>query len=369
MHDRYCRSCGHAIGHPPFLWRIRQRQGSAAPTSLKTDRSIEDVAASAAMDSGNRKLATESTERVSAIDRRTQPPEAFLLPLEEAQQREQRTPSADREELLAEMRLRKMNEERRAPALRTSRRMSTVAGFAMLLLGALGLVISVVESSTVLVLIGLGLVLWGALLFFIRPMKYVQLNLMDSTALSSLKTIDRVMLSLGYLEKGVYIPGGGNPEKAMVFIPAEPFSRIPKASEIKDQTFVNDPKGLALVPPGLSLADLIERELGVSLRSCSLQDLSRRLPALLVENLEMVRDFEMHVEGDTVRLKFIESIYSEFCNKLRNSAKVSCAMGCPICSAMACVIAQATGKPVQFEGDMYSKDGRVLESTYRILEA
>jgi len=360
MHDRYCRSCGQVLGHPPFLWQIRQRQRQVPAGS------VGDAPAGAAVGSGNRKPTPESIERESAIDMTPQPSLPFAEPKASLVQLQQQAPNP--EELLAERTFREMNEDRRAAAFRARRRVTMMVGCALLLLGGAGLVISIVESSTVLALIGLGLVLWGALLLFVRPLRYVQLNLMDSTALSSLKTIDRIMLSLGYLEKGVYIPGG-NPDKAIVFVPAEPFSRIPKASEIEGQTLVKDPKGLALVPPGLSLADLIESQLGVPLKNCTLRDLSRRLPGLLVENLEMVRDFDMQVEGDIVRLKFIESIYSGFCNKLRNSAKVSCALGCPICSAMACVIAQTTGKPVLFEGDVYSNDGRVLESTYRILEA
>jgi hypothetical protein len=272
------------------------------------------------------------------------------------------------ERLLAERAIKKIEEGYGAPRLRTRWRLPIVVGWAMLLAGALGLAVSFVESSTTLVLMGLGLAFWGAVLLFIRPLQYVRVDLMDSTALSSLKTIDRIMISMGYMEKGVYIPGV-NPDKAMIFIPAEPFGRIPKSSEIEDQTFVNDPKGLAMVPPGLSLAELIESELGVPLKNCSLQDLRMRLPELLIEHLEMVRDFDMQVDGNVVRFKFIGSIYSAFCAKLRGSTKVSCSMGCPICSAMACILAIATGKPVSFEEDKFSPDAKTIESTYRILEA
>jgi hypothetical protein len=36
---------------------------------------------------------------------------------------------------------------------------------------------------------------------------------------------------------------------------------------------------------------------------------------------------------------------------------------------MACILTVATGKPVSFEEDKYSPDGKTLESSYRILEA
>jgi hypothetical protein len=245
---------------------------------------------------------------------------------------------------------------------------STIAGYTMVATGVISLALSVYVSSTILVFMGLGLTFWGALLLFIRPQKYVRSALMDSTALSSMRTIDRVMTSLGYLEKGIYIPGG-NPERAVVFVPSEPFGRIPKAKEIEDQTFIENPKGIVMIPPGLALANLIEKELGVDLKKCSLEALNERLPKLIIEDLEIAQNFEMHVNGDEVRFKFDGSIYSDFCHKLSNSTRVCAGLGCPMCSAMACVLAISTGRPVSFEGDKFSADGKSLESSYRILEA
>ena len=190
----------------------------------------------------------------------------------------------------------------------------------MIVAGVLALGLSVYSASTILVFMGLGLTFWGAILLFIRPQKYVKSVLMDSTALSSMRTIDRIMTNLGYLEKGIYIPG--NPERAVVFVPSEPFGRIPKASEIEGQTFIENPKGIAMIPPGLALANLIEKQLGVDLRKISLETLGERLPKLMVEDLEMAKNFEMHVSGDEVHFNFDESVYSDFCHTLSGSTRV-----------------------------------------------
>jgi hypothetical protein len=176
------------------------------------------------------------------------------------------------------------------------------------------------------------------------------------------------MTSLGYMEKGIYIPGG-NPERVIVFVPAEPFSKIPTAQEIDEQTFIRNPKGIAMVPPGLALANLVEGKLGADFKKCSLETLRERLPKLLIEDLEMAQDFDMRVDGDQVHCRFVESIYSDFCSKLSKSTRVCSGLGCPICSAMACILAISTNKPVLFEKDEYSSDRKALESTYRILEA
>jgi hypothetical protein len=243
---------------------------------------------------------------------------------------------------------------------------SALIGYGLAGVGGLSLILAIVFTSTVLAFVGLGLTFWGALLLFIRPSHYVRSDLMNSAALSSLTTIDRMITSLGYTQKGVYIPVN-NPDKAVVFIPSQPLKTIPKLEHVEKQTFVKDPEGIALVPPGLALANLFERELKVKFTDLSLQEMSERLPKLLIEDLEMVQDCTIKIDGDHVSFTFVESVYSEFCSKLRDSTKVCSSLGCPMCSAMACVLAQVSQRPVEFDKDKYATDGRTIESSYRIL--
>jgi hypothetical protein len=246
------------------------------------------------------------------------------------------------------------------------RSFSTFIGGSLAGFGGLSLILAVVFTSTVLAFIGLGLTFWGALLLFIRPRHYVRSDLMNSTALSSLTTIDRMIRSLGYTQKGVYIPVS-NSEKTVVFIPSQPLKKIPKLEQVEKETFLKDPEGIAMVPPGLALADLFERELKAKFTDLSLQEMAERLPKLLIENLEMVQDCTIKIDGDYVNFTFVESVYSEFCSKLRDSTKVCASLGCPMCSAMACVLAQVTHRPVEFDKDKYTTDGGTVESSYHIL--
>jgi len=243
---------------------------------------------------------------------------------------------------------------------------SALIGYGLAGFGVLSLILSVAFTSTVVAFIGLGLTFWGGLLLFIRPRHYVRSDLMDSTALSSLASIDRVIRSLGYNQKGVYIPVS-NPEKAVVFIPLHPLNKIPKMEQVERRTFVKDPDGIAMVPPGLALANLFERELGVKFSEWSLDEMVKRLPKLLIEDLEMVQDCSIKVDGDHVSFRFVESVYSEFCSELRGSTKVCSSVGCPMCSAMACVLAEVSHRPVEFDKDKYSTDRGTVESSYRLL--
>jgi hypothetical protein len=243
---------------------------------------------------------------------------------------------------------------------------SALIGYALAGLGGLSLIVSVIFTSTVLAFIGLGLTFWGALLLFIRPRYYVRTDLMDSTALSSLETIDRVITGLGYNEKGIYIPVG-NPEKTVVFVSSQPLKEIPKAEQVENQTFVKDPEGITIVPPGMALANLFEEELGVKFNEWSLEKMTERLPKLLIEDLEMVQDCTIKIDGDRVSFRFVESVFSEFCDLLKGSMKVCSSLGCPMCSAMACILAQVTHRPVKFDEDKYTVDGTAIESSYILL--
>jgi len=276
--------------------------------------------------------------------------QALLQPLEDMKRSELQT-----EQLLTETQL-----------LRKQRRNTTLVGCLLLGIGLAALLAAIVFASTILTFIGLGLTLWGSLMFFVQPKNYVRSDLMNATAISSLKTIDKMMMGMGYREKGVYIQAHDS-DKAVVFVPSEPFSMIPQLSGFEqDRTFLSDPAGLLVPPPGLALAGLIEKKLGFKLRNCGLETLVEALPKVLVEDLEIVKDVEIEVKEDSVHFKLYDSIYADFCAEVRDTSR-RCGLGCPMCSALASILAIATGKPVLYEEDRVSEDTRLTESVYQLI--
>ncbi len=240
-------------------------------------------------------------------------------------------------------------------AMRKSHPTSQLAGYLLLGIGFVVLTASVLFASTILTFIGLGLALWGMLAFFVQPQQYVKSDLMNATAQSSLKTIENMMVGMGYREKGVYIPA--RKEKVVVFVPLEPYSMLPESSVVEGKTFLKDPQGMLVVPPGLALANLIEKKLGFTLRNCGVETIVSALPRVLVEELEIVRDVEIEVKDDRIGFKLVDSIYADFCRETRETNR-RCGLGCPMCSALACILAVASGKPVLFDEDELSEDKR-----------
>lgn len=286
---------------------------------------------------------------VQNVESDQQVTESLLEPIQKVQESELET-----QRLLSETQI-----------LRRQKRTTSLVGYVMLAIGMLALAVSILLSSTILSFIGLGLTCWGLLALFVQPKNYVRSDLMNATAISSLKTIDHMMLGMGYREKGVYVRAGDS-EKAVVFVPSEPFSLIPHLSAAEDRTFLTNPEGLLVPPPGLALAGLIEKKLGFKLRGCGLEALVEALPKALVEDLEIVRDVEIEVQNDSVRFKLIDSIYADFCAEIRETSR-RCGLGCPMCSALACVLAIATGKPVLYDEDKMSEDKKVTESVYQLI--
>jgi hypothetical protein len=260
-----------------------------------------------------------------------------------------------------------LGRETQLPATATMRKShpaSQLAGYLLLGIGLVALTASVLFASTILTFIGLGLAFWGMLAFFVQPQNYVKSDLMTATAQSSLTTIDHMLLGMGYREKGVYIPAGK--DKVVVFVPTEPFSKLPESSAVEGQTFLQDPHGMLVIPPGLALANLIEKKLGFTLKNSGVEAVVSALPKVLVEDLEIVHDVEIEVKDDRIGFKLIGSIYADFCKEVRETSR-RCGLGCPICSALACILAIASGKPVLFDEDELSLGKGTTYSSYELL--
>jgi len=300
------------------------------------------------------KLAQPTTEVTSGIEdkavSRQQRAQSLLEPIEKLRESERGTRENDLSEALL---------------LRKQKRTTTLVGFFLLGIGFAALAAAILFASTISVFIGLGLTLWGLLALFIQPNKYVKSDLMNATAISSLRTIDKMMTGMGYREKGVYIRAGES-DKVVVFVPSEPFSVIPELADVEDKVFLSKPEGLLVPPPGLALASLIEKKLGFKLTNCGLEALVETLPKVLVEDLEIVKDVEIEVTKDTVRIKLSDSIYSDFCTEVRETSR-RCGLGCPLCSALASLLAIGTGKPVLYEEDRTSEDHKITESVYQLI--
>lgn len=263
--------------------------------------------------------------------------------------------------------------------LRKARRIpSGRIGIIFIVPGALSLIFSILNNSQVLAFIGLGLTFWGALFFFVRPIKYVKSSLLDSTAISSYSTIDRIVKDLKYKGKSYYIPPYPKevylPEhlkglkNMIVFISADSGPGMPSIEEMAKSGFLlENPKGICVAPPGLGLLTQFEKELRTDITKINLNELCETLPPIILENFQLAKEIEMKTEKNQVHLKIFDSIYTNLYGREQNLKSVHF-LGSPLISAIACAIAKTTGKIVTIHQDNVSPDGQTIEAWLRFVE-
>ena len=268
----------------------------------------------------------------------------------------------------------KLESKREAPRLELRKhkpKPSEVVGYLLLLFGAVAFTSSIVYASSILAFIGLGLAFWGALLMFVKHEKYVKARLLDSTALSSLMTIDRIITHFDCKGKAIYLPPryltrlkGGT-----IFIPSRRRTIIPHIKEIaEEKLFLEDSQGICLTPPGLGLANLYENELGKDFVKVNLNYLKNNLPKIFVEDLEIAEDLEISIEGDVIQVEITNSIYKNFCKKARKLFNICDSLGCPLCGSIAVALARASGKPIIIKKTDLSKDNKTIKVYYQMIE-
>ncbi len=274
--------------------------------------------------------------------------------------------------------LQSRNEALKQELSRYKRLPSTKIGFTLLIFGALVFVASFVATSTVLAFVGLGLTFWGALFLFAKPIRFVRSNLLDSTALSSYTTIDRIIADLNYKGKPKYIPPYPKevylPEylkglkEMIVFISAKNTTTIPTIEEMaKKQFLVKNPKGICFTPPGFGLVSLFEKELRADPTKIDLDSLYNSLSTVIVNNLELAKNFEIAAEKELIHVKITDSAYKDLYS-IKHELKSVHLVGCPLTSAVACALAKTTGKTVTITKSIVSPDLRTIEIWYQTVE-
>jgi hypothetical protein len=256
--------------------------------------------------------------------------------------------------------------------------MSIKIGAAFLVPGILSLILSVYYESQILAFIGLGLTFWGALFILITPKKYVEGSLLETAAIPSYLTIDRIIKDLKYKGKGYYTPPYPKdvylPEHLkglkdmVVYVSAENEEDMPSITELAEGKFLlQNPNGVLVTPPGLGLLTQIEKKANVDFTKISLEDLCEVMPRFILDNFSLAKEMKMVIEENQVKLKLSDSIYKNLYSSENNLKSISL-LGCPIVSAVACALAKASGKPVTIQKQNVELGGSTINVLYLIVK-
>jgi hypothetical protein len=251
-------------------------------------------------------------------------------------------------------------------------RLTKLLTLALFSSGVTSLAFSISSNSSIPAFIGLGLVFWSAVLLYIQPEEHVKMILLEKTVLPSLANLDHMIEELGYRGKGIFLPPtNGDFESSKVYISVHEKTEWPSPAEILEKEgrlVIQQSKGMLLKPVGIELARLFEERLGMDLTGTGLSQLEQSLPRLLVEDLQIAKSVEMEVINPQVRLRLEDSVYRNICKETKKLSKICGSVGCPLCSAIACVLAKSTGREVTIETDQSSEDGQSINLEFRIVQ-
>jgi hypothetical protein len=239
--------------------------------------------------------------------------------------------------------------------------------------GAVALTVSIIYTSSVLSIIGLGLIFWGIIFTYIRTEEYTKKALLDAIASSELTTLNQIIKELDYEGDAIYLPPKylKDTEDYKVYVPKQKETRLPTPDETRtqeQQIFMKNSSGLLLTPPGAELTKLFEKTLDTNFTRVDLKYLQQKMPKLFIDDLEIAQNFEIETENNRIHVKIQNSQFKTLSSQTNQSSNTHCTLGSSLSSAIACAIAKTAGKAVIVEKEQTSEDGIDTTIAYRILE-
>ena len=242
-------------------------------------------------------------------------------------------------------------------------------------IGTVLLAMSIVYSSSILALLGLGLLFWGVIFTYVTTSEYVQKVLLDTTLKAHQKTLNSIIQKLEYGGDTIYLPpqffNTTNIYKA--YISKDKLKKVPTAKMMPKQkpdfliARIPKPQAVLVTPPGVELAQLFEKTIEKDFITTSLQDLQLHLPKVLIDELEVTPYFDMEIENDLIHVT-IDDSHFRIPEAETELSSLYFYFNSPLVCAFACILAKATGMPITIMKSKTDKKSNVVTVDYCILK-
>jgi hypothetical protein len=240
-------------------------------------------------------------------------------------------------------------------------------GLAVTSIGAGCLTISYLSSSVILTFIGLGLTLWGLLLFYISQPRSIPRKVFDVLSFSMLRSIDAIVGELYHGESVVhfYDANRNGLAQGYIYFAHKPNGAVQNYVQLNSQEISkNDLDGTFILSPSQGLLDLFEKELNVNLANIDFPFLERKLPDILVEELKLVDYFLIEGNDDTFAIQFSGEPSVHLCRLINEKSEIGYRIGCPVCSVLALALSKSTGRPIRIKQTITEGDGSNIRTVY-----
>ncbi|OLS29137.1 MAG: hypothetical protein HeimAB125_22970 [Candidatus Heimdallarchaeota archaeon AB_125] len=247
--------------------------------------------------------------------------------------------------------LEKEKEELVEELLRLKKKLGGKIGYLLLSLGLILISLAVYYLQNVTAFIGVALTFWGALLLYIRPSEFVRKGILESIMTEPLESYYQLIEELGYQGTTQYISPSTlwGMRNTAIFIPKSDNTQMPSSEQLAaKKAFIDNPQAIKLIPPGQKLSRYIEDQIRVNFSLIELNSIQESLQKGIVESLEIAESFQMERIGSTVYMKMEGVMFYDVIPEGSELDKQH-HIGDPINSAIACIIARSTKRPVIIE--------------------
>lgn len=238
-----------------------------------------------------------------------------------------------------------------------------LALFGLAIIGASLLMSYEAMQSLLLSLAGITVFLIAILFYFVTPSRLVRGDVCDAEIVSSTELVNALLAPIAGDSNCIYMPAS-RAGTTRLFIPINKSEVIEAYDKSKDIVTMGVPgmNGIFLTPTGSGLLAYV-KGLGATFTGDGLED---EIRDVLVNGTELVSRADVDRKADSVSVRLYGLAASPMCETIRQKSKTACVQaGCPICSFVACMVAEGTGKPVMVSD--VKPDGKALDITYRLL--
>ncbi len=196
-------------------------------------------------------------------------------------------------------------------------------------------------SNILMILTGLTLIISAVSFAYTTSTRMVQARVITSQISSLTLTLNRLLKEAGYEGKTCFLP----PQ-----LPGEPPVQLIGSKPI--------------IPTGLHLESIFEKETGVDFFSIDLKQLEELLVKVIVDKLEIASGFGILDKDGVIYIRMKGFALYEFYNYLQETTSQDYLSLSPTVSALACAIAKATKKAVWIDQVFLRKQNLEIKFRY-----
>ncbi len=249
-------------------------------------------------------------------------------------------------------------------------RQVTYAAAALAAFGAIALIIWAFindgsATSMLLLLSGIGVIVLAVLLYFFSPSRYLTADVGGAMAISDVLSLNAALSSLFITSRGIHVPSAqaGAPKLFMALsgdLSPDKLASLKPGSAVFDVS--GDIKGISLSPPGRGLLTYAQ-SIGASFSG---EGLENEVKDVMENGLELADKVNVRREAGKVSVRIEGLAVERMCASIRKEDAGICSRTCcPVCSFIACMIAEGTGSKVRVES--LKNEGKAIIVTYELI--